>query len=171
MNSRGEVSVVNAIVINSSNHGLRSNVVSAIAMPKRATNMDRQKLTTPRIFGATDMRNRFPLMLAAGRFWALVFLPADRTNRRRLNGSTLLPSVDGRSCWARQLRDLIELHLSDLGGSHNTSEAERSLVRRIATAQGAGRPRRASDLPQRAENGATVIRVLEKSAADTNPLV
>jgi hypothetical protein len=41
--------------------------------------------------------------------------------------------VDGRSTWVRRLRDLIGLHLSDLGGDGVVSEAERSLVRRIAT--------------------------------------
>ncbi len=38
----------------------------------------------------------------------------------------------GRGPWARRARDLIALHLSDLGGLDNTSEAERSIVRRIA---------------------------------------
>ena len=49
------------------------------------------------------------------------------------NGSTLLSGVDGRSTWVRRLRDLIALHLSDLGGDDAVSEAERSIVRRIAT--------------------------------------
>jgi hypothetical protein len=49
------------------------------------------------------------------------------------NGSALLPGVDGRSTWVRRLRDLIALHLSDLGGDDAVSEAERSIVRRIAT--------------------------------------
>ena len=41
--------------------------------------------------------------------------------------------MDGRSTWVRRLRDLISLHLSDLGGEDAVSEAERSIVRRIAT--------------------------------------
>jgi hypothetical protein len=41
--------------------------------------------------------------------------------------------VDGRSTWVRRLRDLIGLHLSDLGGDDAVSEAERSIVRRAAT--------------------------------------
>jgi hypothetical protein len=41
--------------------------------------------------------------------------------------------VDGRSTWVRRLRDLIAIHLSDLGGVDNVSEAERSIIRRIAT--------------------------------------
>ena len=49
------------------------------------------------------------------------------------NGSALLPGVDGRSTWVRRLRDLIGLHLSDLGGEDNASEAEKSILRRAAT--------------------------------------
>jgi hypothetical protein len=49
------------------------------------------------------------------------------------NGSALLAGVDGRSTWVRRLRDLIALHLSDLGGDDAVSEAERSIIRRVAT--------------------------------------
>ena len=42
-------------------------------------------------------------------------------------------NVDGRSSWARRKRDLIELHLADLGGFENTSEAERAIVSLAAT--------------------------------------
>jgi hypothetical protein len=57
-----------------------------------------------------------------------------RTNRSRItNRSAVLPDVDGRSTWVRRLRDLIAIHLSDLGGVDNVSEAERSIIRRIAT--------------------------------------
>ncbi len=49
---------------------------------------------------------------------------------RVTNGSRLLPDVDGRSCWARRCRDLIEAHVSDLGGTDMISEAERSIVNR-----------------------------------------
>lgn len=49
------------------------------------------------------------------------------------NGSRVLPGVDGRSAWARRLRDLIALHIADLGGDEAISEAERSIVRRAAT--------------------------------------
>ena len=49
------------------------------------------------------------------------------------NGSSILPGVDGRSVWVRRLRDLIGLHLSDLGGEAAASEAERSIIRRAAT--------------------------------------
>ena len=49
------------------------------------------------------------------------------------NGQALLPGVDGRSTWARRLRDLIGLHLSDLGGEDAVSAAEASIIRRAAT--------------------------------------
>ena len=48
------------------------------------------------------------------------------------NGRELLPGVDGRSLWARRFRDLLNLHLSDLGGFDNASEAEKSILRRAA---------------------------------------
>jgi hypothetical protein len=48
------------------------------------------------------------------------------------NGTNLLPGVDGRSEWVRRCKDLIEIHLADLGGIDNASAAERSLIRRIS---------------------------------------
>jgi hypothetical protein len=49
------------------------------------------------------------------------------------NGSTVvLGDVDARSAWMRRLRDLIQLHLSDLGGRDNVTQAELVLVRRAA---------------------------------------
>jgi hypothetical protein len=51
---------------------------------------------------------------------------------RITNGSQLMPEIDGRSIWARRLRDLIHLHTSDLGGLDNLSQAEQSLIRRTA---------------------------------------
>ena len=42
----------------------------------------------------------------------------------------LLPGIDGRSPWVRRCKDIIALHLSDLGGVDNTSAAERSIIRR-----------------------------------------
>ncbi len=38
----------------------------------------------------------------------------------------------GRSAWVRQLRDLVALHIADLGGDASVSEAERAIVRRAA---------------------------------------
>jgi hypothetical protein len=47
------------------------------------------------------------------------------------NGTSLLgPGVDGRSPWVRRCKDLINIHLADLGGIDNASAAERSLIRR-----------------------------------------
>lgn len=51
---------------------------------------------------------------------------------RMTNGSAVLSGVDGRSLWARRFRDLISLHLSDLGGEDYASEAEKSLIRRAS---------------------------------------
>jgi hypothetical protein len=48
------------------------------------------------------------------------------------NGKQLLPHVDGRSLWVRRLRDLINLHVTDLGGVDNCSTAERSLIQRAS---------------------------------------
>ena len=59
--------------------------------------------------------------------------PKPEGRSRISNGSSLLPGVDGRSTWVRRLRDLISLHLSDLGGDAAVSEGERSIIRRIAT--------------------------------------
>jgi hypothetical protein len=55
------------------------------------------------------------------------------TARSRISNGCTLPGVDGRSTWVRRLRDLMGLHLSDLGGEDAVSEAERSIVRRAAT--------------------------------------
>jgi hypothetical protein len=56
-----------------------------------------------------------------------------QSRSRVTNGKSLLEGVDGRSTWVRRLRDLMGLHLADLGGEENTSEAERSIIRRAAT--------------------------------------
>ena len=42
----------------------------------------------------------------------------------------MLQGVDGRTTWARRLRDLIELHLKDLGGPRSVST--NSIIRRAA---------------------------------------
>ncbi|MER9936144.1 hypothetical protein [Mesorhizobium sp. M0088] len=49
------------------------------------------------------------------------------------NGSKVGTEMDGRTIWVRRLRDLIEAHEQDLGGSDNINQAQRSLVRRAAT--------------------------------------
>jgi hypothetical protein len=48
------------------------------------------------------------------------------------NGARLLAHVDGRRFWVRRFRDVRALHLSDLGGEDNCSEAEKSIARRAA---------------------------------------
>jgi hypothetical protein len=40
--------------------------------------------------------------------------------------------VDGRSTWVRRLRDLVALHVADLGGDQNISAAEKAIIRRAA---------------------------------------
>jgi hypothetical protein len=57
--------------------------------------------------------------------------PAVRS--RVTNGRQLFVEADGRSPWARRLRDLIEAHIADLGGPFVLSEAQRSLIRRAST--------------------------------------
>ena len=59
-------------------------------------------------------------------------IPPPQQRSRVTNASKLLPNVDGRSTWVRRCRDLIELHVADLGGHDAISEAERSIVRRCA---------------------------------------
>lgn len=59
--------------------------------------------------------------------------PKSNGRSRVTNGSHVLPGIDGRSTWARRFRDLMALHLSDLGGDDHVSEAQRSIVRRAAT--------------------------------------
>lgn len=51
---------------------------------------------------------------------------------RVTNDSKLLPGVDGRSVWARRMRDLIDLYSADLGGYDGLTEMQRSMVRRAA---------------------------------------
>ena len=53
-------------------------------------------------------------------------------SRSRITNGALIDG-DGRSAWSRRMRDLINLHLSDLGGADAVSEAEKSIVRRVAT--------------------------------------
>src|SRR4029453_14795041 len=56
-----------------------------------------------------------------------------KKGRSRLtNGRDLLPGVDGRSTWARLLRDVISAMFAHLGGEDLASEPQRMLVRRVA---------------------------------------
>lgn len=57
-----------------------------------------------------------------------------RPNRSKTtNGTAVVVGADGRSLWQRRFRDLVDLHTSDLGGMAVISEAEYSIVRRVAT--------------------------------------
>lgn len=53
--------------------------------------------------------------------------------RSRITNGALLPGVDGRNGWVRRCRDILNSHLSDMGGEDNTSAAERSIIRRAST--------------------------------------
>jgi hypothetical protein len=50
------------------------------------------------------------------------------TNGTRLVGR----KVDERSAWVRRMRDLIDLHVADLGGFSNVTSAQLSIIRRVA---------------------------------------
>src|SRR5215831_17156931 len=84
-------------------------------MPKRATKAVGKNEPTP----ANGVRS--------------VRLYRAKARSRVTNGRGLLPNVDGRTLWVRRFRDLLALHLSDLGGSDRASEAEKAIVRRSAT--------------------------------------
>lgn len=53
--------------------------------------------------------------------------------RSRISNGKSTVAADGRTIWVRRLRDLIEAHEQDLGGTDNLNQAQRSLVRRAAT--------------------------------------
>jgi hypothetical protein len=57
------------------------------------------------------------------------------TAKSRVSNGKLFADAfaDGRSTWARRLKDLIGLFVADLGGESNISEGERNVIRRIAT--------------------------------------
>ncbi len=49
------------------------------------------------------------------------------------NGRKPFIDGDGRSPWSRRRRDLVELHIADMGGADRLSEAQISLAKRCAT--------------------------------------
>jgi hypothetical protein len=59
-----------------------------------------------------------------------LYLPKARS--RVTNGISLLPGIDQRSVWCRRFRDVLALHLADLGGPDEATAAEVSICRRIA---------------------------------------
>jgi hypothetical protein len=62
-------------------------------------------------------------------------LPPKKQRSVVTNGRRLFATItrDGRSGWSRRFQDILRLHISDLGGDDFVSDAERSIVRRIAT--------------------------------------
>jgi hypothetical protein len=67
--------------------------------------------------------------LFCGDIWEMI-AGASRQRSPMTNGA-ILPGM-GRSAWVRRLKDLVALHIADLGGDANVSEAERAIVRRTA---------------------------------------
>jgi hypothetical protein len=57
-----------------------------------------------------------------------------RRSASRVTNGALLPGntrcIDGRSAWCRRLRDLLEAHVSDLGGWDMITASESALLRR-----------------------------------------
>ena len=51
---------------------------------------------------------------------------------RLTNGRDLLPTVDGRSIWARVMRDTLAAMLTHVGGADYATEPQRMLSRRVA---------------------------------------
>lgn len=49
------------------------------------------------------------------------------------NGSAILPTTDGRSIWARIMRDTLEALIQHCGGLDTVSDVERMACRRCAT--------------------------------------
>ena len=58
--------------------------------------------------------------------------PKPTFRSRVTNGATLLPSIDGRSTWARVMRDVFHAMLAHAGGADHVPETKRLLARRIA---------------------------------------
>lgn len=55
-----------------------------------------------------------------------VYKPMARS--RITNGHALLSDIDHRTLWVRRFRDVLALHLSDLGGEDSVSEAEKTMI-------------------------------------------
>jgi hypothetical protein len=58
---------------------------------------------------------------------------APRQRSAVTNGKRAFVDGDGNAAWTRRWRDLVMAHASDLGGADALSEAQSSLVRRVAT--------------------------------------
>jgi len=55
-----------------------------------------------------------------------------RTRSKVTNGRRTFVDGDGKSAWARRRKDMIELHVADMGGWDALSEAQISLATRAA---------------------------------------
>ena len=84
--------------------------------------------------GRDRARSNVVAMDPKSRWQSVAMDPKSHGRARVTNGSELFAEhVDGRSVWVRRFRDLIQLHLMDLGGPEDCSEAQVSLVRRVST--------------------------------------
>jgi len=62
-----------------------------------------------------------------------IVLGKSKSRSRLTNGHALPRSVDLRSAWARRYKDLLILHLNDLGGPANVSASEAAILKRACT--------------------------------------
>jgi hypothetical protein len=84
--------------------------------------------------GQDGARSNVVAMDSKSRWQTASMDPKSHGRARVTNGSELFAKhVDGRSVWCRRFKDLIQLHLMDLGGIEGCSEAQVSLVRRVST--------------------------------------
>jgi hypothetical protein len=80
--------------------------------------------------------NRSEFQTMAGPIDGAVTRPVAKPSKIRsavTNGARSFILGDGNSSWYRRFKDIVELHISDLGGHQGLSEALLSLVRRAAT--------------------------------------
>jgi hypothetical protein len=60
-------------------------------------------------------------------------LGKSKSHSRLTNGHVFSLAVDARGAWARRYKDLLLVHLNDLGGPDNVSAAEQALLKRACT--------------------------------------
>lgn len=102
---------------------------------------------------------------------------------RITNGSDLLPTIDGRSAWARMFRDVCGALTAHVGGADRVSEPQRMTVRRasalecelvrlevaFAEARADGRAPEAADIDLYSRIVNTQRRVLETLGMESKP--
>ena len=60
--------------------------------------------------------------------------PKGRGRSKVTNGSALFAErVNYNSVWVRRFRDLVALHVDELGGPESLGECQRSMIRRVVT--------------------------------------